>query len=979
MSKMRVYEVARDLSMDNKTLVSLFQSVGVTDVRNHMSAVLPEQVDRVKRHLERQNSQKAVEEQRIRPTVVKRRGRKVVTPADKNPAVAASARKTSQGKPAEEAAARKAKPATAKSPAAAPPQAPPAAPPAAEKVAVSKPAEAKVAAEPARKSSPSNGSVPAPESVAAQPAESARPAAAPQAPPASKPAAVAAPPVAPQVAEAPVHESAREAAPAPGASPPAAAPAASSKPAAAPQQPAAPQQSAAAAAKPPASPAAAAPPPAASRPAAASGAPAQPRVARPAAPAAAPKPAAAAAPPAAEQPKPRPRPKTGIEVWEGRAGVPMPQPPRGGAPRRVQYDAKAGGAAGRPGGGRPGGFPGGRMGGRGMRHRGLGSLSPRRSGGGSVTQERSAHKKIVKIEGMVGLQTLAGKMGAKAGEVLMKLMGLGMTGVNINSTLEPDTAKIVANEFGWEVEDIAVSEEDRIVAAQGLDTREGDDDREPRPPVVTVMGHVDHGKTSLLDYIRKSQVTEGEAGGITQHIGAYSVSTSKGSITFLDTPGHAAFSQMRARGARTTDLVILVVAADDGVMPQTKEAISHAKSASVPIVVAVNKIDKEGAQPERVRRELSEVGLVPEEWGGDTLFCECSALTGEGVDKLLENVALQSELLELTANPKKPASGVVIEAKLDRGRGPVATVLIQSGTLSRGDVVLAGSVYGKVRAMLGDRGKTAQKAGPSVPVEVIGLSDVPSAGDPVHVIKNLKEAQDIAESRHNRERRSVMSSHRKVSLEELARKMTQADQLEVKLVIKGDVQGSVEALSNALNELSTEKVKVTIVHAAVGAITEGDVNLAIAAKAIVVGFNVRPAGKAGSLAQKEGIEIRQYRVIYDVTDDIRNTMEGLLAPTLVEKLIGKAEVRKLFKLGKSNVIAGCMVIQGSVKRNCSVRLLRREEVLWEGKLASLKRFKDDVREVKEGFDCGIALEGFVALEEGDIIEAMETEEVRQTL
>jgi translation initiation factor IF-2 len=708
--------------------------------------------------------------------------------------------------------------------------------------------------------------------------------------------------------------------------------------------------------------------------------------------AAAPAPAAAAAA-APAAPVQRPRPKTGIEVWEGRAGVPMPQQPRSAAPRRVQYDAKSGGApagAARgpqrgpsmPGGGNrmgQGGGPGG-PGRGGMRHRGIGSLAPRRTGGGApVTQERSAHKKIVKIEDNVGLQTLAGKMGAKAGEVLMKLMSLGMTGVNINSNLDPETAKIVANEFGWEVEDVAVSEQDRLTAAQGIDEGQEGDDLEPRPPVVTVMGHVDHGKTSLLDYIRKSQVTEGEAGGITQHIGAYSVPTSRGSVTFLDTPGHAAFSQMRARGAQTTDLVILVVAADDGVMPQTKEAVSHAKAAKVPIVVAVNKIDKEGAQPERVRRELSEIGLVPEEWGGDTMFCECSALTGEGIEKLLENVALQAEVLELRANKNKPASGVVIEAKLDRGQGPVATVLVQSGTLQRGDVVLAGIAYGKVRAMLDDRGKSIASAGPSVPVAVIGLNDVPAAGDPVHILKSIKEAQDIAETRHHRERRSVMSSHKKVSLEELARRMNQADQLEVKLIIKADVQGSVEALSSALTDLSADKVKVTIVHAAVGAITEGDVNLAIAAKAIVVGFNARPAGKAATLAQKEGIEIRQYRIIYDVTDDIRSTMEGLLAPTLVEKLIGKAEVRQLFKLGKTSVIAGCMVTEGVVRRNASARVLRKGELIWSGKIGSLKRFKDDAREVKEGFDCGIVFDGFTTAEEGDLIEAMEIEEVRQTL
>jgi translation initiation factor IF-2 len=715
-----------------------------------------------------------------------------------------------------------------------------------------------------------------------------------------------------------------------------------------------------------------------------------PVLAAPAAPAPVPVPVAATASAPAPASVPlKPRPKTGIEVWEGRAGVPMPQQPRTAAPRRVQYDAKSTPAGGPSRGGARPGMPGGnRMGpggpgagGRGgMRHRGIGSLAPRRTGGAPVTQERSAHKKIVKIEDNVGLQTLAGKMGAKAGEVLMKLMSLGMTGVNINSNLDPDTAKIVANEFGWEVEDVAVSEEERLTAAQGIDeAQDNSGDLEVRPPVVTVMGHVDHGKTSLLDYIRKSRVTEDEAGGITQHIGAYSVQTSRGAVTFLDTPGHAAFSQMRARGAQTTDLVILVVAADDGVMPQTREAVNHAKAAKVPIVVAVNKIDKEGAQPERVRRELSELGLVPEEWGGETMFCECSALTGDGIEKLLENVALQAEVLELRASKNKPASGVVIEAKLDRGQGPVATVLVQSGTLRRGDVLLAGSAYGKVRAMLDDRGKNTNTAGPSVPVAVIGLNDVPAAGDPVHILKSLKEAQDIAETRRHRERRSVMSSHKKVSLEELARRMSQADQLEVKLIIKADVQGSVEALSSALTELSTDKVKVTIVHAAVGAITEGDVNLAIAAKAIVAGFNARPAGKAASLAQKEGIEIRQYRIIYDVTDDIRRTMEGLLAPTLVEKLIGKAEVRQLFKLGKTNVIAGCMVIEGVVRRAAGARVLRKGELIWSGKIGSLKRFKDDAREVKEGFDCGIVLDGYTALEEGDIVEAMEIEEVRQTL
>jgi translation initiation factor IF-2 len=613
-----------------------------------------------------------------------------------------------------------------------------------------------------------------------------------------------------------------------------------------------------------------------------------------------------------------------------------------------------------------------------MRPRGLGTLSRQKTGGGPVTQERSAHKKVIKIEASVGLQQLAQKISVKATDVLMKLIKLGLTGVNINSTLDADTAKIVANEFGWEVEDVAVSEEDALVAAQGIET-EIDDDKQPRAPVVTVMGHVDHGKTSLLDKVRKANVVAGEAGGITQHIGAYSVETQSGKVTFLDTPGHAAFTAMRARGAQTTDIVILVVAADDGVMPQTIEAINHAKAARVPIVVAVNKIDKPDAAPERVRRELSEQGLIPEEWGGETLFTEVSAMTGQGIDALLEKVALQAEVLELRANADKPGSGVVVEAELDRGKGPVATVLITEGTLRRGDVVLAGRGWGKVRAMHDDRGRMVAAAGPSTPVSIIGLSEVPDAGDPVHVVTDMKKAQEIADQRKSKERRSILPTAGKVSLEELARALAESDQLELKLIIKADVQGSVEALADALTKLSTQKVKVGVVHAAVGAITEGDVNLAVAAKAIIIGFNVRPAGKASGLAQKEGIEIRQYSIIYNVVDDVKAAMEGLLAPTLVEKVLGHAEVRQIFKLSKAGMIAGCMVIDGIARRNASARLLRDGAIVWTGKVTSLKRFKEDVREVKEGFDCGIGLENYNDIKERDVVEFLEMEEVKQTL
>ncbi|HEY1536200.1 MAG TPA: translation initiation factor IF-2, partial [Polyangiaceae bacterium] len=862
--KLRVYEVARDLGLDNKALVALLQAVGVPDVRNHMSAVPPEVVERVKRQLEKQKQPSVVEE-RIRPTVVKRR-------------------------------------AVVREPSAPVHAAPPAPAPA-------------MRDEPQR----------APQRSREEPS---RPVAAPEPPP----------PV--------VHVREREIEPPPPAAPVVEAPRAEARSEAA--APAAPRERE----REPES----APAPVAV---------AESSHAAPAAPMPTPQQIASMAPTlSASSPQPArsasTAPKTGIDVWEGRPGVPMPaQVPRGPMPRRVQYDAKAPGAVqGRP---RPGGPP--QMGGNrgpqgrgGMRPRGIGSMPKGKITGSVVTQERSAHKKIVRIEESIGLQGLAAKIGAKATEVLMKLMRLGMTGVNINSTLDAETAKIVANEFGWEVEDIAVSEEDQLVAAQGTELDDSAD-RVTRPPVVTIMGHVDHGKTSLLDQIRRTNVVSGEAGGITQHIGAYSVQTAHGPVTFLDTPGHEAFTAMRMRGAQTTDLVVLVVAADDGVMPQTREAVNHAKAAKVPIVVAINKSDKPDANPERVKRQLSELGLVAEEWGGDTLYQSVSALTRAGVDQLLETIALQAEVLDLRANPNKPMTGTVIEAELDRGRGPVATVLITDGTLTRGDVILAGGAYGKVRAMHDSAGRLLETAGPSTPVLIIGLNDVPSAGDPVHVVKDMKKAQEIADTRKTKERRSLAPSTgaRAMSLEELAKAMQEDDQLELKLIIKADVQGSVEAVEDALVRLSTEKVKVSVVHAGAGAITEGDVNLAVAAGAIIIGFNVRPAGKSAALAQKENVEIRQYSIIYNVVDEVKAAMEGLLKPTQVERNIGKAEVRQVFKLSKAGTVAGCMVIEGVVKRAGGVRLQREGATLWQGKMSSLKRFKDDAREVKEGFDCGIAL------------------------
>jgi len=938
--KLRVYEVARDLGMDNKSLVSLLQSVGVPDVRNHMSAIGPEVVDRVKRHLEKAKSPSTVEE-RIRPTVVKRRA-----------AGGGSGARTEASSPAASAA-----------------------PLESVREEASAPSHPRVAPPPSvdvrsRPVAPAAAPAPAPAPAPAEPSPiviSPPVAAPPPPPPASAPAAAAPPPAPPP---APVVE-----APPP---PPPPAAAAVAAPAPAPVAKSEPRN-----AVPPAPPTAAAPAPAV--------------VVPPPAPAPAPAPVAAAAPtpPAstgsganpAPAVRPSTAPKTGIDVWGGRPGVPMPVR-TGPMPRRVEYNAKAGvGFGQRPGGpggpGRPGGpqgnFRGGpqRPGMRGGRFVG----PPRtKTPGNILTQERSAHKKVVRIEESVGLQVLAGKMGIKSTEMLMKLMRLGMTGVNINSTLDADTAKIVANEFGWEVEDVAVSEEDQITAAQGA---EGEDAAEKllRPPVVTVMGHVDHGKTSLLDRIRKANVVSGEAGGITQHMGAYSVQTPQGLITFLDTPGHEAFTAMRARGARTTDVVVLVVAADDGVMPQTREAIAHAKAANVPIVVAVNKMDKPDANPERVRRQLSESGLVAEEWGGDTLYVEVSAHTGAGIDKLLETLALQAEVLELKANPNKPASGVVVEAELDRGRGPVATILIQDGTLNRGDVILAGGAHGKVRAMHDAMGNQLESAGPSTPVVVIGLADVPSAGDPVHVLNDMKKAQEIADSRKTKVRKSLApgTGARATTLEDLAKAMAENEQAELKLIIKADVQGSVEAVSDSLTRLTTEKVKVSVVHSAAGAITEGDVNLAVAAGAIIIGFNVRPAGKAAALAQKEEVQIRHYTIIYNVVDEVKAAMEGLLAPTMVEKNIGKAEIRQVFKTSKAGAVAGCMVIDGVIKRSGGARLLRDGAAIWQGKIGGLKRFKDDAKDVKEGFECGISLDGFSEFKEGDIIEAFEVEEVKQTL
>jgi translation initiation factor IF-2 len=584
------------------------------------------------------------------------------------------------------------------------------------------------------------------------------------------------------------------------------------------------------------------------------------------------------------------------------------------------------------------------------------------------------HKRVIKMGETIAVSDLAHEMGVKAPEVLKKLWSMGMVGVNINQSIDHDTAVLLATDFGYEVESKAFREETILQEAE-----DKPEDLEPRAPVVTVMGHVDHGKTSLLDAIRSANVAAGEAGGITQHIGAYRVSTPQGDITFLDTPGHEAFTAMRARGAQATDLVVLVVAADDGVMPQTIEAVNHAKDAEVPIVVAVNKIDKPGANPDLVKRQLGDQGLIPESWGGDTIFQEVSALKKTGIDQLLEMLALQAEVLELKANPKKPAKGVVIEAKLDRNRGPMATVLVQEGTLKVGDLVVTGEQSGKIRAMLDDKGRQLSEAGPSVPVEILGLDGVPSAGEMLNAVEDEKAAKSLVDHRLQARRQKEMGTGAKVSLENILEKIKEGEVKELKIVLKADVQGSAEALKDALTRLGTQEVKVNVIQTGVGGITETDINLAKAGGAIIVGFHVRPAGKAAQLAEQEHVDIKLYDIIYEALDDVKKAMAGMLAPVLKEKVLGRAEVRQIFNIPKVGTVAGCGVTQGLLRRSAQCRLIRDNVKIWEGRFASLKRFKDDVREVQEGYECGLSLEGYNDVKQGDVVEAFEIEQIAPTL
>ncbi len=585
-------------------------------------------------------------------------------------------------------------------------------------------------------------------------------------------------------------------------------------------------------------------------------------------------------------------------------------------------------------------------------------------------------RKLIKIGEEIQVGELAKKMGIKVQDLIAKLLNLGVV-ATINQRIDFDTAYLVAQEFNCELErELSIEEE---FFAKEEEKKDRPEDLKPRPPVVTIMGHVDHGKTLLLDTIRQTNVAEKEAGGITQHIGAYMVNVDGKEIVFLDTPGHEAFTAMRARGAQVTDIVVLVVAADDGVMPQTIEAINHAKAASVPIIVAINKIDKPNANPDKVMKDLSELGLVPEEWGGSTLYAKISAKKKIGIKELLELIILQAEMLELKANPDKPARGIIIESRMDKGHGPVGTVIIQEGTLKVHDPFIAGTSFGRVRAMFDDRGNRLEKATPSMPVLVAGFPEVPQAGDKFIVTTEERYAKELSKFRLEKLKEKEASSVKRVSLESLSVKASDSEKVSLNVILKGDTRGTVDAIEEALKKITNEKVEIRVIHSGVGSITETDVNLALASDAIILGFNTKPVSKAKELAEKEKIEIRTYSVIYDLIDDVKRACEGKLKPKFVEIYIGRAEVRKVFDISKVGKVAGCFVLDGKVLRNANVKLLRKGDVIYSGKVKSLKRFKDDVREVQQGYECGIALEGTDDIIEGDILEFYVQEKEEQKI
>jgi len=596
----------------------------------------------------------------------------------------------------------------------------------------------------------------------------------------------------------------------------------------------------------------------------------------------------------------------------------------------------------------------------------------------AVTEITKPRQRAVRLTAGLTVKEFAELIGQRPADVMRKLMETGQM-LTLNQPINLDAAQLIAESYGIKTE-VVVEKRGEDLLAESVEAESGGVAL-PRPPVVTIMGHVDHGKTSLLDAIRQTKVAEGEAGGITQHIGAYTVTVHGKQVTFLDTPGHEAFTSMRARGAKVTDIVVLVVAADDGVMPQTVEAIHHAKAANVPIIVAINKIDKPVANPDRVRNALAEHQLIPEAWGGQTIFVDVSAKLKTGIETLLEMILLQADVLELKADPTRLAKGTVIEARLDRGRGPVATVLVQNGTLRVGDAFVVGVFSGRVRALSNDRGERVKEAGPSIPVEVIGLPGVPAAGDQFVVVKDERVAREIADARAQKRRAAeVTASPGKVSLDDLFARIKEGEVKELAVVIKADVQGSAEALSGAVEKLSTDAVKLRVIHSGVGAITETDIMLASASRAIVIGFNIRPEPKAAALAEKEGIDIRLYSVIYNAIEDIKAAMEGLLAPTLKERVLGRAEVRQVFNIPKSGVIAGCYVTDGTIQRSgTSVRVIRDNVPIYQGRLGSLRRFKEDVKEVQQGYECGVSIENFGDIKVGDILEVFVVDKVAAKL
>src|SRR5438128_3839273 len=733
-------------------------------------------------------------------------------------------------------------------------------------------------------------------------------------------------------------------------------------------------------------PAAAAPPPAAAAPAPAAERPPPPPAAapEPAVPSASAAPPAAAPRPARQVPGPVPAPPPpGFEEMRGvkvlgkidrrRPAAPAPSPAARGAEPAPGAEAAAADGAPKKKKGRKvikksdmldtmeRDFM--RGGKRPQKRRALPGKEQKKT---EITVPR-ASKRVIRISEVITVADLARAMGVKAGDVLKKLLDMGMM-ATINQALDHDTAALVAAEFEHQVDNVAFDVEQMLEAAEAAG---GEEKAVVRAPVVTMMGHVDHGKTSLLDAIRSTNVAEGEAGGITQHIGAYTVEVNGRQVTFLDTPGHEAFTAMRARGAKVTDIVVLVVAADDGVMPQTVEAINHARAAEVPIIVAINKIDRPDANLERVKRGLSEHGLVSDDWGGDTVFAPVSAKTHEGIPHLLEMLLLQSDILELKANPNKLARGTIVEAKLDRGRGPVAAVLVQEGTLRVGDAFVCGVFYGKVRAMNDDRGHKVEAAPPSFPIEILGLQGVPQAGDSFVAVADEAKARQVAEFRHTKQRETELVKSSKVSLEELYSQIKAGDVKELSVVLKADVQGSVEALTEALSRMSTDEVKLRVIHGSVGGITESDILLAAASNAIVIGFNVRPESKGAALAAKEGVDVRLYTIIYEAVADVRAAMQGLVEPTYREQILGRDEVRQIFNISGEAPVAACYGAAGKIQRGNLIRLLRDQVVANERKLASLKRFKDDVREVTAGYECGLAIEGFQDVKQGDVVEAYE--------